>query len=71
MSCRRRPALLGRHSWPAAQLGAQAYIRQGVTIESTPFNGTDWTNNVTRFRAEERLALATPRPSALCKVTGL
>jgi HK97 family phage major capsid protein len=55
----------------AAQLGAQAYIRQGVTIESTPFNGTDWTNNVTRFRAEERLVLATPRPSALCKVTGL
>jgi HK97 family phage major capsid protein len=52
-------------------LGAHLYVRQGMTIQSTPYNADDWTHNITRFRIEERIALAVPRPSAIVKVTGL
>lgn len=48
--------------------GGQVRYRQGITLE-TQSAGTDWTNNVTRFRAEERLALAVFRPTCFVKVT--
>jgi len=48
--------------------GGEVLYRQGVTIE-TGSAGTDWTSNITRFRAEERLTLAVYRPSMFVKVT--
>ncbi len=50
---------------------AMVYVRQGLSIETTQYNTDDFTHNLTRFRCEERLALATPRPAAMCIVTGL
>jgi HK97 family phage major capsid protein len=52
-------------------LAGDARIRQGVVIDSSPYSGTDWTNNLTRFRVEGRLGLGVPRPAAICKVTNL
>lgn len=49
-------------------IGGALLIRQGITIE-TQSTGVDWTSNVTRFRAEERVGLAVYRPSAFVKVT--
>jgi len=54
-----------------ARKAAMVYVRQGLSIETTPYNTDDFTHNLTRFRCEERLALATPRPAAMCIVTGL
>ena len=48
--------------------GGSVLYRQGITIE-TQSAGTDWTSNITRFRAETRLALAIYRPSMFVKVT--
>lgn len=51
---------------------ARAYIRQTPTLEVAPVAGTaEFIANQTLIRAEERLALAVVRPSALVKVTGL
>lgn len=50
---------------------AQVFRRGGLTVESTNSHGTDFVENVTRFRAEERLALAVYRPAAFCSVTAL
>lgn len=55
----------------ASEMAAMAHIRQGITLEMTPYSGTDFVNNVTRFRCEERIALALPRPAAIARVTGL
>ena len=54
-----------------ARKAAMVYVRQGLSIETSPYNTDDFTHNLTRFRCEERLALATPRPAAMCIVTGL
>jgi len=54
-----------------ARKAAMVYVRQGLSIETTPYNTDDLTRNLTRFRCEERLALATPRPGALSIVVGL
>lgn len=51
--------------------GAQAFIRQGFTIEMSNQSGTSFTTNTTVVRAEERLALGSPRPAALLKLTGI
>jgi HK97 family phage major capsid protein len=55
------------------KLGAHVYQRQAPTLEVNPFGGnTDaWLRNQTLVRAEERLALTSPRPTALVKCTGL
>jgi HK97 family phage major capsid protein len=55
------------------KLGAHVYLRQAPTLEVNPYGGnTDaWLRNQTLVRAEERLALTSPRPSALVKCTGL
>lgn len=52
-------------------LAGEARIRQGVTIESTPYNADDWTHNLTRFRIEARIGLAVVRPAAISKVVNL
>lgn len=48
--------------------GGQVMYRQGITVQAQSA-GTDWTSNVTRFRAEERLTLAVFRPSCFVRVT--
>jgi len=51
--------------------GAQAFVRQGFTIDMSNQSGTSFTTNTTLVRAEERLTLGSPRPAALLKVTGI
>jgi HK97 family phage major capsid protein len=53
------------------EIGAAAFIRNGVILEVSNSAGDDFTTNTTRFRAEERLTLGVTRPSALLKVTNL
>jgi HK97 family phage major capsid protein len=45
--------------------------RLGIRIEFNMWGDTEWTTNTYSFRAEERIALSVPRPSALNVVTGL
>lgn len=52
-------------------LAAEARIRQGITLEATPYNADDWTHNLTRFRIEARVGLGVVRPAAICKVVDL
>ncbi len=52
-------------------LGTQAFVRQGFVLDTSNAAGDDFTHNVTRFRAEERITLGVSRPSALVRVTGL
>ena len=49
---------------------ATAAIRQGLTVQAN-FNADDFVHNRTTLRAEERLMLLVPRPTALIKVIGL
>ena len=44
--------------------------REGLSVR-TGFAGTDFTDNVVRFVAEERLGCAVERPAAICVITGL
>ncbi len=53
-----------------AQAAAQLHWRQGLIIQ-TDFGRDGFEKNQTSFRCEERVALATPRPAAIVKVTGL
>ncbi len=55
----------------ATDTAAVIYERMGIALMASSQSGTDFTSNLVRFVAEERLALAVTRPSALCKVTGL
>lgn len=52
-------------------IAATAFIRRGLSVDSTQNNTDDFQRNRTQFRAEERLTLGVQRPSAICKVTGL
>lgn len=57
-----------------SQLGAHLYIREAPRFECNMFGGlaaTDFATDTVAFRAEERIALATPRPSAIVKLTGM
>ena len=52
------------------QAAARAHVRQPPTLEVNPMGGeAEWKANLTLIRAEERLALAVPRPTAIVKVT--
>jgi len=53
------------------QLGCSGFIRNGFVLEVSNSAGSDFTNNITRFRAEERLTVGVARPAALVKVTTL
>jgi len=55
----------------ATDTAAVIYERMGISLMASAQSGTDFTSNLVRFVAEERLALAVTRPSGLCKVTGL
>lgn len=48
-----------------------AYVREGIRVETSNQGTTQFTNNTTLVRCEERLLLTVPRPSGLIKVTGL
>lgn len=52
------------------KLGAQYFMREGMRIETTNSNEDDFKRNLIALRAEERLALATYRPSCFLEVTG-
>jgi hypothetical protein len=49
---------------------AVVHLRQTPTVETSRGGYDEFVHNVSLFRAEERLALAIVRPSALCLVTG-
>jgi hypothetical protein len=48
-----------------------AWTRLGMTLQVNPYGDTEWVNNTTSFRVEERIAIGVRRPSAICTVTGL
>lgn len=47
-----------------------AVVRESLTLR-TGTSDDDFTRNLQRWIAEERLALAVERPAAVCKITGL
>lgn len=49
---------------------AQLAVRQAAVVQSD-YSGDDFQRNKTSIRAEERLALLVPRPTAMISVTGL
>lgn len=51
--------------------GAQAFVRQGFTLEVSNSSGTSFITNTTIFRAEERLTIGSTRPKALLAVSNL
>lgn len=53
------------------QIGAQGFIREGFTLTASNQSGTDFTTNLTRYLAEERITVGVARPSAFVKITGL
>ncbi|MGI8578873.1 MAG: phage major capsid protein [Nocardioidaceae bacterium] len=53
-----------------AAAAATLHWRQPLTIQ-VDFGQTGFEHNQTAFRCEERVALATTRPSAICSITGL
>ncbi|MEA2505647.1 MAG: Phage capsid family [Actinomycetota bacterium] len=48
---------------------AVVHLRQVPTVETSRGGYQEFKHNVSLFRAEERLALAIVRPSALCLIT--
>lgn len=52
-------------------IGAQAFLRQGPTIEASNSDGSDFVANITKYRIEERVAVGVARPSAFVKITGI
>jgi HK97 family phage major capsid protein len=48
-----------------------AYVRQGITVDVANQGTTQFTNNTTLVRAEERLLLTAPRPTGLLKLTNI
>lgn len=55
----------------AFRLGAQYFMRQGLTVDMTNSDQDDFVKNLLTIRCEERLALAVYRPLAFCTVTGI
>lgn len=55
----------------AFRLGAQVFRREGIRVETTNSDASDFVYNRIAIRVEERLALAVWRPKAFCTVTGI
>ena len=53
------------------KLGAQLWRRQGLTIESSNSDASDFANGRIAIRVTERLGLSVYRPTAFCTVTGI
>jgi hypothetical protein len=52
------------------QLMGKVCVRESLT-RRIGFAGSDFTSNIVRWIAEERLNLAVERPGAICHITGL
>ena len=55
----------------AFKIASQYFQRQGMEIESTNSDGTDFQTRLYTLRATIRLALAVYRPAGFCQVTGI
>jgi HK97 family phage major capsid protein/HK97 family phage prohead protease len=55
----------------AFKLGAQIFDREGLRVDTTETDGSDWASNRIAVRVEERLTLAVYRPLAFCTVTAI
>jgi HK97 family phage major capsid protein len=53
-----------------SQKFGKVLVREGLTLH-TGTSGTDFTQNIVRFVAEERLVLAVERPAAVLALSGL
>lgn len=51
--------------------GGIFWTRLGLLLQFNPWGDTEWTTNTFSWRAEERVALSVPRPTAVNIVTGL
>lgn len=50
---------------------AVGWVRMGMLLQWNPFGTEEWTKNFSTWRAEERISLSIPRPSAINIITGL
>jgi len=55
----------------AFKLGAQIFDREGLRVDTTETDGSDWASNRIAVRVEERLAFAVYRPLAFCTITAI
>lgn len=55
----------------AFRIGSMLWRRQGVTVEATNTNDTDFVYNLITIRAEARMAPAFYKPLAFCQITGI
>lgn len=55
----------------AFRLGGQLFRREGIRVETTNSDASDFAYNRICIRVEERLTLAVYRPLAFCSVTGI
>ncbi|NYI41498.1 phage major capsid protein [Demequina lutea] len=52
------------------EMGAQAFVREGITLAMTNSSDNDFTNGKVKIRATERLCLGVSRPTAINILTG-
>ena len=52
------------------EIGAQAFIREGITLAMTNSSDDDFTHGKVKIRATERLTLGVSRPTAVNVLTG-
>ena len=55
----------------AFKLGAQIFDREGLRVDTTETDGSDWASNRIAVRVEERLAFAVYRPLAFHTITAI
>ena len=55
--------------WDSSQ-AILGWTRQALTVATNPYATAAWSNNYLIFRAEERIAVGYPRPTAINIVTG-
>ena len=52
------------------EIGAQVFVREGITLNMTNSSDDDFTHGKVKVRATERLALGVSRPTAVNVLTG-